>query len=234
MSTGFDLNLQPRDAFGTAASRRLRREGKVPVVIYGAGKDNVNAAVDHDELFHKLRIEAFQSALIDLKGVGDSGQAILRDVQVHAYKPRILHVDLQRVSATEKIHISVPIHFADEEEAPGVKVDAGIISHMINEVDISCLPKDLPEYLEIDASGLGMNESLHLSDIKVPEGVEITALTREDAEDLAVIAILPPKIEIEEELETVEGEELEGVEGEEEGAEEGEAPAAEDSGASDE
>jgi len=231
MSTGYDLNLQPRDAFGTGASRRLRRAGKVPVVIYGAGKDNVNALVDHDELFHKLRIEAFQSALIDLKGLSDSGQAILRDVQVHAHKPRILHLDLQRVSAKEAIHISVPIHFIGEEDAPGVTIDAGIISHLINEIEISCLPKDLPEYLEIDASGLGMNESLHMSDIKVPEGVELTALTREDAEDMAVIAIVPPKIEVEEEPEELEGEELEGVEGEE--AAEGEAPAAEDAGAGD-
>jgi len=229
MSTDFDLNLQPRDALGTSASRRLRRDGKVPVVIYGAGKDNVNALVDHDELYHKLRIEAFQSALIDLKGLGSSGQAILRDVQVHAHKPRILHLDLQRVSATEKISISVPIHFAGEEDAPGVKIDAGIISHLINETEISCLPKDLPEYLEIDVSGVGMNESLHLSDLKVPEGVELSALTREDAEDLAVFTIVPPKIEVEEEPEELEGEELEGVEGEE--VAEGETPAAEDADA---
>lgn len=231
MSAEYDLNLQPRDTLGTGASRRLRREGKVPVVIYGAGKDNVNALADHDELFNKLRIEAFQSALIDIKGLGDSGQAILRDVQVHAHKPRILHVDLQRVKASEAIHISVPIHFTGEDEAPGVHVDAGIISRLINELDVSCLPKDLPEYLEIDISGLGMNESLHLSDVKVPEGVEILALAREDAEDLTVVAIVPPKIEVEEEPETEEGEELEGVEGEE--PIEGEAPA-EDAEATDE
>ena len=227
MSTDFELNVEPREALGTASSRRLRREGKVPVVMYGAGKENANFVTDHDELAHKLAVEAFTSALINVTSPAGSEQAILRDVQMHPYRPRILHLDFQRVSATEKIHISIPIHFEGEEEAPGVQIDAGIVSKLITEVDVSCLPKDLPEYLELDVSAVEMNGSLHLSDIKVPEGVELTALAHE-GEDLAVFAILPPKVEVEE-VEEAEDEDLEGLEGDEEAGEgEGESDASSD------
>ena len=137
-------------------------------------------------------------------------QAILRDVQMHPYKPRVLHVDFQRVSATEKIRIAVPLHFLGGEECPGVYNDAGIESHLINEVEVECLPADLPEFLEIDISHLNMHESSKLSDIKVPVDVILTALAHE-GEDLPVATIMAPQRE---EVEEVEEEDIEGVEGE--------------------
>ena len=134
MSTEHELNVEPRHLFGSAESRRQRRAGKVPAVMYGAGKDNVNLVINHDDLRHKLANESFASALISVNTPQGSEQAILRDVQMHPYKPRILHVDLQRVSATEKIHISIPLHLLGEELAPGVRLNVGIVSHLMNDV----------------------------------------------------------------------------------------------------
>ena len=217
MSTQYQIHAQPRTGKGTAASRAIRRAGQVPAVLYGAGKDNQNLLLNHNELRRNLETEGFQSAIIEIKTDNGTEQAILRDVQHHPFKAQVLHVDFQRVSMTEKIHIAVPLHFIGGEECPGVYNEGGIESHLINEVDVECLPADLPEFLEVDISGLGLHESAKLTDIKVPEGVVITALLHE-GEDQTVATILAPKA-IEEEEEVVEGEE-ELLEGEvEEGAE---------------
>ncbi len=216
MSTDFQLNAARREVRGSGANKRLRRSGKVPGVLYGAGKGDVALTIDHDELRHSLDVEAFHSAIINVKVDGAAEQAILRAVQMHPFRPQILHVDFQRVSATQKLHIKVPVHFVGEDVAPGVKLAGGILSHLMNEVDISCLPKDLPEYLELDVSQLELNQSLHLSDIKVPEGVEITAMAH-GGEDLAVASIAPARVAAEE-LEEAEAEEAE-MEAEEAGAE---------------
>ena len=224
MSTQYQIQALPRTGKGTSAGRKYRRAGNVPAVLYGAGKDNQSLLLDHNEILRNLKTEGFQSAIIDIHTENGTEQAILRDVQMHPYKMQVLHVDFQRVSATEKIHIAVPLHFIGGEECPGVYNEGGIESHLINEVDVECLPADLPEYLEVDISGLHLHESVKLSDIKVPEGVVITALLHE-GEDQTIASILAPKA-IEEE-EVVEAEEEELVEGEEEeGAEptEGEAP----------
>lgn len=218
MSTDFQVTAELRDLRGTGASRRLRRAGKVPAVIYGAGKENVALLLVHQEMLHQLKTEAFHTAILKVNVGGKSEQAILRDVQMHPYKPQLLHVDFQRVSATQEIHIKVPLHLLGGEDAPGVKILAGILSQLMNDIEIVCLPKDLPEYLEVDVSALDLNDSVHLTDIKVPEGVTITGLAH-DGEDLAVASVLPAKIIVEEE-EEVEGEEEELVEGE---AVEGEA-----------
>ena len=229
MSTDYQINAEPREASGKSASRRYRREGKIPAVVYGAGKENISLLLEHHEIFHNLETEGFHSAIIKININGNVEQAILRDVQMDPVKPNVVHVDFQRVSATEKLHIAVPIHFIGEEDAPGVKTEHGIMSHNINEVDVSCLPGDLPEFLEIDVSALNINDAVHLSDIKVPEGVEITALMH-DGEDQIVASVYAPQLEVEEEedLEAAEeGEEAaEGAEAEEEG--EGEEDKSED------
>jgi large subunit ribosomal protein L25 len=208
MSVQFQINAENRAAKGTTASRRYRHGGKIPAVIYGAGKDNVALLLDHNEMRHNLEVEAFHSAIIDIKTDQGMEKAILRDVQMHPQRPLIMHVDFQRVSATEKLHMSVPLHFAGEDEAPGVRLEAGIMTHLVNDVEIECLPADLPEYLEVDVSSLALNESAKLSDIKVPEGVILLALAH-GGEDQTVAAVAMPKAApVEEEIE-IEGEEIE-------------------------
>ena len=208
---------------GKSASRDYRRNEQVPAVIYGAGKDNENVLLNHNEIMHNLESEGFQSAIIDIKTDSGKQQAIIRGVQMHPYKAQVLHVDFLRVSATEKIRIEVPLHFLGGDECPGVYNEGGIESHLVNEVEVECLPADLPEYLEVDISQLGMHDSAKLTDIKVPEGVVITALLHE-GEDMPVATINAPQREEVEEVEEEEG--LEGVEGE--AAEAGEGPESEE------
>jgi len=193
----FELNAEKRDVKGKGASRRLRRDGKVPAVMYGAGKDAMSLTLDHNTLFRQVQNEAFYSSILTVKVGSDTEQAVLRDIQMHPYKPRIAHLDLQRVSATEKLHMKVPLHFINQETAPGVKQQGGIVSHLMTEVDIACLPKDLPEFLTVDMGNLSLNESVHLSDIPVPAGVEFTQLAR-GGDDLAVAAIVAVREEVEE------------------------------------
>ena len=193
MSSNYVLNAQSRDVFGTGASRRQRRERHIPAVVYGAGKDNEAVTLDHDQVIHSLEREAFHSAIIDLQTDAGSQQVILREVQMHPHRPLVLHMDFQRIKATETLHMKIPLHFDGADEAPGVKVDGGILAHAITELDITCLPKDLPEYIAVDVSELGMNESIHLSDITLPEGVELTVTAYHEVEDPAVATIAAPK-----------------------------------------
>ena len=190
--TDFVVNAEPRSGAGTADSRRLRHSSKIPAVIYGAGKDNANVVLDHDAFLHQLEVEAFHTSILSIKDSGKNQDVILREVQMHPFKPLIMHVDFQRVKSSEKIHMNVPLHFVGEDEAPGIKIGGGILSHLINEVDISCLPKDLPDFLEVNVSALELNASVHLSELSVPEGVEITMLSHEGG-DQAVASILPPQ-----------------------------------------
>jgi large subunit ribosomal protein L25 len=188
MSMKFELTAEPRAAQGTGASRRLRRAGKVPAILYGAGKAPVMISLDHNAMVRHLENEKFHTSILTVAVGGEKDQAILRDWHMHPYKPVVMHVDLQRISATEKIHMKVPLHFVGQDVAPGVKVDGGVVAHLMTEVDITCLPKDLPEFLTVDMSELRINQSVHLSDIKLPEGVQITSLTH-GGNDLAVAAI---------------------------------------------
>lgn len=223
MSTNFELEAELREGHGTRASRRLRRVGKVPAVIYGAGKEPTHLIMDHNMLIHKLENESFHAAVITIKTGKDSEQVILRDVQMHAFKAQILHMDLQRVSATEKLHIKVPVHFIGEEDAPGVRLHDGIVSHQMTEVDIVCLPEHLPEFLQVDVSALELHASVHLSDIQLSEGVEITALSHGgDDQAVATVVVVRGGAEEEEEETVVEGEGAEGEEGAEATATEGE------------
>lgn len=184
----FIVNAEVRSDVGKGASRRLRHAGKIPAVLYGGGEAPVSLTVDHDEMFHHLEHEAFYSHILALKVDGKDVQAVLKDLQRHPAKPVILHVDFLRVSAKEKIKMSVPLHFVGSEEAPGVKL-GGLLSHSMTEVEISCLPKDLPEYIEADVSGLALEQILHLSDLKLPKGVELVALAHGAEYDLPVAAV---------------------------------------------
>jgi large subunit ribosomal protein L25 len=191
-SVNFDINAQTRTDVGKGASRRLRHEGKVPAVMYGAAKEAVSLTLDHDEIFHHLEHEAFYSHILSVKIDGNVEKAVLKDVQRHPSKPKVQHIDFQRVSETDKIHMHVPLHFTGEDVAPGVKA-GGLISHLMTSVDILCLAKDLPEYIEVDVSGLETGQSFHLSHIQLPQGVEIPALALGADHDLPVISIHGPK-----------------------------------------
>jgi large subunit ribosomal protein L25 len=161
----------PRSEQGSGASRRLRRAGQTPGIIYGGTSAPVSVTLDHNALFHALKKEAFHSSILDLKIDGVSEKVVLRDFQVHAYKALVLHVDFQRVDANQKLHVKVPLHFINGDIAPVVKLSGGVISHVLNELDVSCLPADLPEFIEVDLSSMQDGGSFHVSDMKLPEGV---------------------------------------------------------------
>ena len=163
----------PRKEQGSGASRRLRSAGQTPGIIYGGTTAPVNIALDHNALYHALKKEAFHSSILDLEIDGKTEQVLLRDFQVHAYKQLVLHVDFQRVDASQKIHVKVPLHFANADVSPAVKLHSAVIGHVLTELDISCLPKDLPEFVEVDLSGLDVGQSIHVNDIKLPAGVKV-------------------------------------------------------------
>lgn len=197
MSTGFELEFEPREQHGKSQSRRLRREGKVPGVLYGAGRDPRSIALNANSLMHEMDKEAFYTSIISLKEGNRTQPVIVKDVHRHPIKPLILHIDFQRILEDEEITLDVPIHFVGEAVAKGVKLQGGEIQHLLTEIEISCLPKNLPEFIELDVTNLELNEVLHLSDVSVPEGVEFVELTH--GRDPAVIAINPPRREEEEE-----------------------------------
>ena len=189
----FIVEAEVRTGSGTAASRRARRAGQVPVVVYGGGEDEQYLLVDHNKISHQLEVEAFHSALVQIQVDGDLQRAILRDVQMHPYKAQVLHLDFQRVSRKDSITMTVPFHFVGEDIAPGVKVDAGIMTHSMTNIDVACLGSDLPEYIEVDVSGLELGGSVHLGEIKLPEGVELASTIQESDLELSVASVLAPK-----------------------------------------
>ena len=181
------INAVKRDVKGTGASRRARRAGNVPGVVYGGGKDAVKLEMNHKELFLQFRHEAFHASILDLILDGKKESVLLRDYQMHPVRNTIQHIDFQRVSANEKIHVRVPFHFMHEDTAPGVKIGGGIVAHILTEAEVSCLPKDLPEFIEVDLAALEIGQSVHLSQITLPKGVEFVALAHDN--DAAVAAI---------------------------------------------
>jgi large subunit ribosomal protein L25 len=223
MAEKFDLIAEIREDAGKGASRRLRREGKVPAIIYGAGRPPRALVFDHNRVIQQLENEKFYSSVLNIK-VGEKSQAaILKDVQRHPARPFVMHLDFQRIVADQEIRMNVPIHFIGEDVAPGVKRSGGKISHLRTDVEVVCLPKNLPEYLDLDVSALELDEYLYLTDIKVPEGVTIPEIAQEAGEQKqpVVSCHIIKEVVIEEEVEEVEGEVP--VVGEE--PEEGEAPA---------
>ncbi|UCD69144.1 MAG: 50S ribosomal protein L25/general stress protein Ctc [Betaproteobacteria bacterium] len=210
-----EVNAASRSAQGTGASRRLRRAGKVPGILYGAGDEAQGIELDHKALLLQLRHEAFHSSILAMHIDGNSQNVLLRDVQMHPWKHEVLHVDFQRVDAKQKIHMRVPLHFMNEEIAPGVKVGGGVVNHVMTEIEISCLPADLPEFLEVDLAEAELGDSIHLSAVKFPHGVESVQLSRGD--DAVVVSLQVPR-------RAAEPEAAEGAEEAVEGAQE--APAA--------
>lgn len=177
-----------RNTQGTGASRRLRRAGKVPGIVYGSSEQPVNIELDHNELFHALRKEAFHSSILDLElDGGGTSNVLLRDVQYHPFKQQVLHIDFQRVAANEKIHVKVPLHYVNAEASPAVKLSANIVSHVMNEIEVICLPKDLPEFIEVDLANLQAQGTVHVSDLKLPAGIAVTP----QAEEVIATASVP-------------------------------------------
>jgi len=192
MKTSFELAAEFRDAQGKGASRRLRRDGRIPAILYGGHRDARALTLDHQKVMQMLDNERAYSTIISLKLGQENQAAVLKDIQRHPFKNSVLHIDFQRVEENEKIRINIPLHFKGEAVAPGVKTQGGIVSHMRSEVEVSCLPRDLPEFIEVDISGLSLNESIHLSQLKVPETVQLLDLAKGDA---AVVAIHSPRAE---------------------------------------
>ena len=162
-----------RDAQGTGASRRLRRAGQLPGIIYGGAGEALPITLDHNELYHLLKKEVFHSSVLTIDVDGNKETVVLRDTQWHAFKPQVLHIDFQRVAADQKMHLKVPLHFVGDDVSPAVKLGGCMISHVVNEIDVQCLPKDLPEFVTVDLSALEAGASVHLSQVKLPAGVEL-------------------------------------------------------------
>lgn len=223
MSEQIVLHAKSREAQGKGASRRLRKEGLVPAIIYGAGKEPRMISLDHSKLLRYEMEESFFSSILRLEiDGGEEENVLIRDYQRDPVKPKVLHVDLLRVKMSEKLHTTVPLHFLGDDVAPGVKA-GGILQRLVTEVEIVCLPSDLPEAIDVDVSALEMGHSVHLSELKAPEGVELFAVTQlEEADeehkaemDLAVVSITAPRAAAASEA----AEEQGGVEGAAEGGE---------------
>jgi len=181
----FERSLQ-----GTGASRRLRNSGKTPGIVYGAGAETQLVELDHNALWHALKKEVFHSSILDLEVGGKSQQVLLRDVQYHPFRQLVLHVDFQRVDATKKLHTKVPLHFMNQESNPAVKLASAVISHVINEIEVECLPSALPEFIEVDLAKIEAGQSVHAKDIPLPAGVSLVAHV--DAENPVVASATIP------------------------------------------
>mgnify|MGYP005811237305 FL=1 len=194
MSNEFDLNATARDDLGKGASRRLRRlADEVPAIIYGGNKKPQSISIPHKDLMKATTNEAFFAHIITLHVDGKKEQVVIKDLQRHPAKPRLMHADFQRVSAKQTIHVKVPVHVLNEEKCKGVKLGGGSLLRTITELEIVCLPKDLPEYLEIDVANLGVGEAIHISQIDFPKGVSSVDLTHGADADHAVVTVQPPR-----------------------------------------
>ena len=193
MRKSFEVGAETRDDQGKGASRRLRRAGKVPAILYGGKGEPSNITLNQLKLLNLIEDEKFYSSIITLKLDGKDHQAIVKDVQLHPAKTQVLHVDLQRVLADQAIRIHLPIHFLNEATCPGVKTEGGLVSHLRTDVEISCLPKDLPEALEVDMAGMHLNDTVYLKDIKLPAGVSIPELAT--GREIPVVSIHAPRAE---------------------------------------
>src|SRR5579859_5589818 len=199
MAISFNLSAELRSDKGKGASRRLRRLNKVPGILYGAGEPPVQLSFNHDEVRNNLSHEAFYSHILKIKVGSEEHQAIIKDLQRHPARPVVMHLDFLRVKDDIEIRVHVPLHFKNEKEAVGVKQQGGVVSHNVIEVEIACLPRYLPEFIEVDVLTLELNHALHLSDLKLPEGVRVVQLAYGEEHDLPVVSIHHPRIEVEEE-----------------------------------
>ncbi|MFZ7096628.1 50S ribosomal protein L25/general stress protein Ctc [Luteimonas dalianensis] len=206
MSKTHEIKVQRREDGGKGASRRLRRDGLVPAIVYGGDLAPVNIQLSHNEVLLASEHDWFYSSILDLSLDGDVQAVLLRDLQRHPYKQQIMHLDFQRVDASQTLRTAVPLHFINEENSPAGKLADVLVSHELREVTVECLPKNLPASIEVDLSALELGDTLYLSDIKLPEGVEIPQLALGKDHDDAIVTARPARVEVEEE-ETAEGEE---------------------------
>lgn len=197
----YELAVESRDVQGKGASRRLRRlSNKVPAIVYGGGSEPYNIMIDHFEVLKALSNEAVFSHILTLKGADHKQRVVLKDVQRHPYKPRVLHMDFLRINENKPITMHVPLHFPGQDVAPGVVLEGGIVTHHMVEVEVKCLPRDLPEFIEIDLSTAPLDTVIHLSQLNIPKGVELTSVVHGAEDDLPVVSIHRPKrVEVEEE-----------------------------------
>ena len=208
MSDNIQLNAEPRADKGKGASRRLRRTNRVPAIVYGGDNDPVSISLAHNEFSHELENEAIYTQIIDLNIGKSSEEVILRDLQRHPFKNKIQHADFFRIDKKKPIHVVVPIHVNNAEECVGVKLDGGMLTQLVSETEVVCLPKHLPEYLEIDAKDVHLGDIIHLSELKVPEGVEIVALTHGEDYDVGILSVVKTRAEEEVSDEAPEAEEV--------------------------
>lgn len=199
MSQNFVVNAEVRVDQGKGASRRLRRTGRLPAVVYGGNKAPQSLSVDHNELWKSLKHEAFYSKILTLKIGGEAEQVVLKDLHRHPVREEVMHMDLQRVLADVEIRMRVPLHFKGGDVAPGVKTGGGMLEHLLNDVEVECLPANLPEFFEVDVSALDVGASIHLSQLPVPTGVTLVELKH--GNDAAVVAIHLPRGAVEAEAE---------------------------------
>ncbi len=205
MSATFTLAAELRTDTGKGASRRLRHASRVPAIIYGLDKEPTMLTFRHDDIMHACEDEAFFSHILTIEVDGKSEQVIIKDMQRHPAKIQIMHADFQRIDAAHALHVNVPLHFLNEEACPGVK-EGGLVSHLMTELEISCLPSDLPEFIEVDMAGMDVGDSVHLTDITLPEGVSSVILMQGEGHDQAVASIHMPRGEkIEEETDAEDG-----------------------------
>lgn len=198
MSVSFEVIASPRTLSGTGPARRARRANRVPAVLYGVGIEPAMLELNHDAVWLHAAHEAFYSHILTLKCGDKTERVVLKEIQRHPAKPKILHLDFQRVTDNTRIRMTVPLHFVGAENAPAVKTSGGLVVHMMNTVEVTCLAKDLPEYIEVDLSGLQLGHPLHLSDIKLPTGVDITALSQGAEHDLPIVTVQIPAALVEE------------------------------------
>jgi large subunit ribosomal protein L25 len=191
-----EIVARKREMQGTGPARRLRRQGRVPGIVYGGEQGPVNIELDHKDLYLNLRNERFHASILSLEVAGAKEQVLLRSVTMHPYRPQVEHVDFQRVQKNKKLHMKVPLHFVNAEKSPGVKDQGGVVSHVLNEIDITCFPDHLPEFVEVDLGSLAVGNSIHARDLKLPNGVE---LSLGKAENPVVATVVVPQLITEEE-----------------------------------
>jgi len=192
-----EITARKREAQGTGASRRLRRLGRVPGIVYGGEQEPVTIELDHKDLYLNLRNEKFHASILTLDVGGAKQQVLLRAVNMHPFKPQVQHIDFQRVSKDKKIHMKVPLHFVNAEKSPGVKEQGGVVNHVLNELDVTCFPGDLPEYIEVDLGALAVGNSIHARELALPKGVE--AMLHKDENPVVATVVVPALITEEEE-----------------------------------
>ena len=205
----FEVVAQPRTALGTNASRRLRHTGRIPAILYGGGKDPMPLSIEENRIKKQIENEAFAAHILTVKVEDEESQAVLKSVHRDPATERVIHMDFQRISASSEIHMHVPLHFINEEDGPGKRA-GGIVTHLLVEVEVGCLPKDLPEYIEVDMASLDVGDSVHLSELVLPEGVHVMAIAHNPDNDQPVVSVQhPQKLEA---GPTTEEEEFEGLE----------------------